>query len=383
MQTRKLFYEDCNLSSFSAHVTSCDYDGKNYLVTLDATAFYPEGGGQACDIGTLGGARVVNVQEKDGKLLHYCDSALEVGAQVEGKVDFARRFDIMQQHTGEHILSGILHRRYGCQNTGFHVGTDVMEVDFDAVVPAEDLAAIELEANEAIWKNVALRCWYPSPEELPNVVYRTKRALPWPVRIVQIPGYDSCACCGIHVAMTGQVGLIKIVSCVRLRGGVRMEVACGARAYRYVAAVCEQNRQVSQAFSAKMLETGSAAEKMNELLAQEKMRNAGLLNKVFHSIAQGYAGGENVLHISDMELDSSQVRVLAEHISAVTGGYAAVFAPKAPEGYSYCLASAQADLIALGKELNAALNGRGGGKPHFQQGSVRASEAEIRAFFEK
>lgn len=383
MQTRKLFYEDCNLSRFSATVTSCEEAGGRYLVMLDQTAFYPEGGGQACDVGVLGNARVLDVQEKDGKLLHYCDSSLKVGVQVEGEVDFARRFDVMQQHTGEHILSGILHRRYGCQNTGFHVGSDVMEVDFDVVVPTEDLADIEREANEAVWKNVALRCWYPTPEELPDVVYRTKRALPWPVRIVQIPGYDSCACCGIHVAMTGQVGLIKIVSCVKLRGGVRMEVACGARAYRYVAAVCEQNRQVSQAFSAKMLETGSAAEKMNELLAQEKLRNAGLLNKVFHSIAQGYAGGENVIHICDMELDSSQVRVLAERISAVTGGYTAVFAPKEPKGYSYCLASAQVDLTALGKELNAALNGRGGGKPNFQQGSIRASEAEIRAFLEK
>ena len=382
MHTRKLFYEDCNLSRFTANVLSCCQEGSLYAVILDATAFYPEGGGQACDIGTLSDSKVLDVQERDGQVVHFCDSALEVGAQVEGVVDYARRFDLMQQHTGEHILSGILNRRYGCQNTGFHVGTDVMEVDFDVVVPPEDLPAIELEANQAVWANVALRCWYPTPEELPNVVYRTKRALPWPVRIVQIPGYDSCACCGIHVAMTGQMGLIKIISCVKLRGGVRMEVACGARAYRYVAAVCEQNRQVSQAFSAKPLETGNAAVKMNELLAAEKYRANTLLGKVFDGIAQGYAGSADILHICADALESSQVRSLAERISAVTVGCAAVFAPK-EGGYNYCLASAEGDLVAMGKEMTAALNGRGGGKPNFQQGSVCASEAEIRAFFEK
>ena len=209
---RKLFYENSHLQEFTATVTDCWQTEKGWIVTLDATAFYPEGGGQACDIGTLGGVRVLDVQERDGKILHLCDGALEVGVEVTGKIDWERRFDLMQQHTGEHIVSGLLHEKFGYHNTGFHVGNNVMEVDFDGPVSAEDLAQIERRANEAIWQNLPVKCWIPEPEELPQVTYRTKRELPWPVRIVQVPGYDSCACCGIHVARTGEVGMIKILS---------------------------------------------------------------------------------------------------------------------------------------------------------------------------
>jgi alanyl-tRNA synthetase len=191
----------------------------------------------------------------------------------------------MQQHTGEHILSGILNARFGYQNVGFHVGADVMEVDFDGPLTPEDIAWAELEANKAIWEDIPVKCWFPSPEELPNVVYRTKRALPWPVRIVQVPGFDSCACCGIHVKTTGQVGLIKILSCVKFHQGVRLEMVCGQRAYRYTADVFNQNKQISQLFSAKILETAAAARKVSDALAAEKMRSATLEKQVLGQIA--------------------------------------------------------------------------------------------------
>ena len=197
---------------------------------------------------------------------------------------------------------------------------------------------IEREVNEAIWKNLPVKCWYPTQEELPDVPYRTKKALPWPVRIVEIPGYDSCACCGVHVAMTGEVGLMKIVSCIKFHQGVRMEIVCGSLAYRYLAAVWEQNRQVSQAFSAKMLETGSAAMKMNETLAAEKYRSAGLQMQLFDSIAKSYVNQENVLHISEAPLESTQIRALADKIGAVCSGFGAVFAPR-DGGVGYCLVS--------------------------------------------
>lgn len=382
METGKLFYEDCHLQTFTARVTLCEETAGGYLVTLDATAFYPEGGGQACDTGILGGVRVLDVQEKDGKIIHLCEAALAVGAEVTGTIDYEGRFQRMQQHTGEHILSGILNRRYGCHNVGFHMGSEFVEVDFDTTIPAEDLADIEREANEAVWKNLPVTCWIPSPEELPTVAYRTKKALPWPVRIVQVPGYDSCACCGVHVAMTGEVGLIKIVSCIKFHQGVRMEMVCGAPAYRYLAAVWEQNRQVSQAFSAKMLETGEAVVKMNEALAAEKYRAAGLRMQLFDSIAKSYVNQENVLHFADATLESAQIRDLADRIANGCRGYAAVFAPK-DGGFGYCMVSRHTDLSVLGKAMTAALSGRGGGKAAFQQGSVAATKAEIEAFFEK
>ena len=180
--TRKLYYEDCHLTSFSACVTGCEKTDKGWEVTLDATAFYPEGGGQACDLGTLNGIAVTDVRERGEEIIHLCEAALEVGAAAEGVIDYERRFDLMQQHTGEHIVSGIINRRYGYHNVGFHMGSEMTEIDFDGVIPPEDLAAIEQEANAALWQNLAVKCRYPSQEELPNVFYRTKRALPWPVR---------------------------------------------------------------------------------------------------------------------------------------------------------------------------------------------------------
>ena len=379
--TRKLYYEDCHLSRFSAQVTSCEESEKGWLVTLDATAFYPEGGGQACDLGKLGDTRVTDVREQGEDVVHFCTAPLEVGTVVEGSIDFDRRFDLMQQHTGEHIVSGIIHRRYGYHNVGFHMGANLTEIDFNGVIPPEDLPAIEMEANEALWKNLTVKCWYPAEEELPNVFYRTKKSLPWPVRIVQVPGYDSCACCGVHVSQTGEVGLVKLVSIMSFRGGSRMEMACGKRALNILNHAFDQNRQVSQAFSAKITETGAAARKMNEALAAEKYRSAGLQKQIFQSVAESYVNHNDVLHF-ETGLESGQIRELADAIADRCDGFAAVFSGRDDAGYSYCLVTRQGDLREFGKAMTSALSGRGGGKPNFQQGRVGATEAEIRNFFQ-
>ena len=382
METRKLYYEDCHLSNFSAQVMSCEETDKGYAVTLNATAFYPEGGGQACDLGTLNGVRVTDVREKGEQIIHLCDAPLEVGAEVEGVIDYERRFDLMQQHSGEHIVSGIIHERFGYHNVGFHMGAELVTIDFDGPIPAEVLAEIELEANRAVWGNTALHIWYPSEEELPTVGYRSKRALPWPVRVVEVPGYDKCACCGTHVAQTGEIGMIKLFSCVKFHEGVRIEMACGGRALRYLTAAYEQNRQVSQAFSAKIMETGEAARRMNEQLAAEKFRAAGLQKQVFAAIAAECKGAGNVLRFED-HLTPVQVRELCDAIGAICGGVAAVFSGSDEEGYSYCLMERGGDLRSFNKAMTAALCGRGGGKPEYQQGSVKAEKAAIEGFFKE
>ena len=380
METRKLYYEDSTAVQFTAQVLSCEKQEKGFAVVLDKTLFYPEGGGQAGDTGILGGVRVLDTQEEDDRVLHFCDGALTPGRSVDGAIDYGPRFYRMQQHSGEHIVSGILHRRYGCHNTGFHMGADMTTIDFDAVIPPEALPDIEAEANQAIYQNIPLHIWVPSPEELPGVTYRTKRALPWPVRIVEIPGYDSCACCGTHVKSTGSIGLIKLFSAVSFRGGTRIEMACGKRALEILNGAYEQNRQVSQAFSAKLLETGAAACRMNELLAAEKYRCVSLQRRIFASIARGCADAGDVVCFEE-GLDSNGVRELTEQITRVCGGTAAVFSGADGAGYSFCLGTSSGDLRALCKEMNQALRGRGGGKPMFQQGRVQASEQEIRAFF--
>ena len=376
--TRKLYYEDCHLDRFTARVTGCEETEKGWRITLDATAFYPEGGGQACDIGTLGGVKVLDVQEMGEGVIHLCDGALTIGSEVEGIVDLPRRFDLMQQHTGEHIVSGIIHDLFGWHNSGFHMGKGIMEVDFDGPIPADALAEIERKANEAVWQNIPLKCWIPTPEELPTIFYRTKKALPWPVRIVQVPGYDSCACCGIHVASTGEVGLIKILSAAKFHQGTRLEMVCGRRAYDYLCGIFQQNRAVSQAFSAQPLQTGEAAAKMNETLAALKFRCAGLEKQLYDAIANSYVNRKDVLIIDDT---IPSPRELADKIAGKCQGYAAVFAGRDGSGYNFCIISRDTDLRPLGKGLTAALNGRGGGKPECQQGSVKATRSEIEAFF--
>ena len=380
MQTQKRYYEDSHMAHFTATVLSCAQTEKGYEVILDATAFYPEGGGQAADTGTLGAARVLDTRERGETVIHLCDKPLTVGETVEGTIDYAARFHRMQQHSGEHIVSGIINRRYGYHNTGFHMGSDLVTIDFDGVIPAEDLPSIEAEANSAVWQNLTVKCWYPSEEELPSVFYRTKRALPWPVRIVQIPGFDSCACCGTHVQATGEIGIIKLFSAISFRGGTRMEMACGESALKLLNQAYEQNRQVSQAFSAKIQETGAAARRMNEVVAQQKFRITGLERQIFSAVAAGYAGKGNVCHFEE-GLDNVAVRELADAIAEQCGGWAAVFSGSDAEGYAFCLVTREGDLRALGKEMTKRLNGRGGGKPNFQQGRVNAARAQIEGFF--
>ena len=382
METRKLYYEDPHMRSFSAVVCACEQTAKGYAVILDATAFYPEGGGQAADTGTLGGAKVLDVHEKEGNVIHTCDNPLTVGQTVEGTIDYEARFYRMQQHTGEHIVSGILYRRYGCQNAGFHMGSEVITIDVDHVVPAEDLPDIEREANEAVWRNIPVSCTYPSPEQLQNMFYRSKKALTGPVRIVEIPGVDTCACCGTHVKFTGEVGVIKMISAVNFRNGTRMEMACGKQALDLLNGCFDQNRQVSQAFSAKIMQTGEAARRMNEQVEKLKYRLVGLERQIFEGIAGSYADRGDVVHF-EQALDNVAVRELADRIADRCGGTAAVFSGSDEDGYAFCLVTRQGDLRQLCRDMTAALGGRGGGKPNFQQGRVTARKTEIETFFAK
>ncbi len=380
METLKLYYQDPNIREFTATVTSCREGKGGWEITLDQTAFYPEGGGQACDTGTLGKVNVLDVQEREQQVIHLCDNPLPVGQTVAGEICWDRRFDLMQQHTGEHIVSGIIHRIYGYGNCGFHVGQQVMEVDFDGPIDPETLAKIEWEANEAVWQDLPVKCWYPSREELPGVFYRTKRQLPWPVRIVQVPGYDSCACCGVHVSTTGQVGLIKILSCVKFHQGVRLEMVCGKRALSYMCAIFEQNRQVSQTFSAKMLETGDIAKRVSQQLSAEKFRASGLEKRIISMIAESYVNHHKVVHF-EPELSPGAVRDLADRIGQICKGWAAVYSGTDENGYCLCIVSPNGDVRELGRQAAQALNGRGGGKANCFQGSFKATQSEIEAFF--
>lgn len=379
MNTTKLYYEDSHLRTFTATVTGCTQAKDGWEVTLDATAFYPEGGGQASDTGILGEAKVLSVREDGEEIFHLSDTPLAVGSAVSGQINWEHRFDLMQQHAGEHMVSGIIHKRYGWHNVGFHMGADVVTIDFDGPVPAEDLQAIENAANAAIWENLPIKCWYPTPEELPTVPYRRKKDLLWPVRIVEIPGIDICACCGTHPITTGEIGLVKLFSCVKFHQGVRIEMACGKRALDMLSHAFEQNRQVSQAFSAKIQETGQAARRMNDALAAEKIRAAGLEKRLFACIAQSHAGKELALHFEE-DLSPNACRELADAI-AQHCQVAVTLSGTDETGYSLCIVSREQDAKAIGQEAAKGLNGRGGGKKEVFQGRVAATRQEIEAYF--
>ena len=378
--SEKLYYSDPFLQEFTATVLSCEQDKAGWKVVLDRTAFYPEGGGQPADTGILGDAKVIDVREKEGVIVHTCDKALNVGETVTGRIDWARRFDHMQQHSGEHIVSGIICARYGCDNVGFHLGKDIVTIDFNHDISPDDLPAIEAQANAFIWSDTPIDIRFLEGDALRQAEYRSKKFIPGLVRLVAFPGADCCACCGTHVLRAGQVGLVKLLSCQKFREGVRMELLCGKRAFDYLSGTWEQNLAVSRALSAKPLQTHAAVERLKGELESVKLRAATLETADFARKGAEYAGkGDVVLFEGDMSADS--VRRLCDAVLDTCGGQCAVFAGE-DGNFKYAVGIRDGDIRPLVKELNGALNGRGGGKPNFAQGSVAAKEADIQAFFE-
>lgn len=380
-ETKRLYYEDVYKKEFTAKVLECRESKKGYEIILNQTAFYPEGGGQPSDTGILGGINVKEVHEKDGELIHYTDGPLEVGMDVIGKINWGRRFDLMQQHSGEHIVSGLVHEAFGYDNVGFHMGSDVITIDFNGMLDEEQMAEIEAKVNQIIWENQEVEIFYPTEEELKNLDYRSKKELSGWVRIVRFPGADTCACCGTHVTRTGEIGMVKLLSVVKFREGVRMEMLSGKRVLDYLNMVNEQNRQISVKLSAKMDKTASAVARLQDENFALKGRVHALEEEFIVGEAAKWKEKENVLLFQE-GMEAGSVQKLTDAILQVCKGRCAVFSRNADGSYKYAMGEKDGDLRQFTKEMNAVLNGRGGGKPFFVQGSVQASEKEIRAFFE-
>lgn len=379
--TEKLYEQDAFLTQFEGKVLSCVQGKKGFNIVLDRTAFYPEGGGQPFDMGTLGDAKVLEVHGRDGEIVHTCDRPLKPGAAVTGVIDWERRFDLMQQHSGEHIVSGLAHALWGCENVGFHMGAEVVTIDLSLPLTEDRLAQLEAEANRYIWRDIPAEITCPSPEELEHIRYRSKKELAGQVRIVTFPGADCCACCGTHVKSAGQVGLVKLLSMQKFREGVRIELVCGNRAFTYLNRTFKQNTRVSQLLSAKVFETGAAVERLlgeNETL---KSRLASLEEARFAALAEQYAGAGDVVLFED-GLSPDSLRRLCDAVLHSCGGRCACFSGNDSSGCKYAVGQTGGDLRDFVKELNRALNGRGGGKPDFVQGSVQAGREEIERFFQ-
>ena len=375
----KLYEENPYLTTFSAQVESCTPSKKGFDILLDQTAFYPEGGGQPYDLGTLGGVRVLEVHEREGRVVHTCDAPLTPGTCVEGAIDWERRFDLMQHHSGEHIVSGLAHAAFGCDNVGFHMGADVITIDLNVVLDEDQLRWLEGQANRYIWEDHPISITFPSPQELEVLEYRSKKALSGRVRIVSFPGADTCACCGTHVSSSGQVGLVKLLSVQKFREGVRIELVCGGRAMNYINHVMDQNHQVSTLLSAKVFETGTAVQRLLEENTALKSRVLTMEERHFAALAQEHAGEQDVV-LFEEGLSPDSLRRLCDALLQTCSGRCACFSGSEESGYKYAMGERGGDLRAFTKTMNQALQGRGGGKPDFVQGSLQASQEEICTF---
>lgn len=381
--TKKLYDIDSHIKTFEATVLSCEKKGKKYEIILDQTAFFPEAGGQTADTGTIGEARVSDVQERGGELVHYADRPLEAGQKVQCELDWEIRFRKMQNHTGEHIISGITHELHGASNVGFHLSADDVTLDFDIELTREQLNYIEYLANVIVSRNLSVTAEYPTDEELAAMDYRSKLELTENVRIVTIEDCDRCACCAPHVKRTGEVGLIKLLDFARHKGGVRIHMQCGLDALDDYRVKYENVQSISALLSVKQHETAAGVERFLEELERQKKAYTVMTEKyiALRLSSLTVSGGNACLFEEDM--DAIALRGLVNGMMTMTDGLCGAFCARPEGGWSYVIGSTAIPLRAKAKEINSALGGKGGGTDEMIQGSVTCSREAIEEYFAK
>lgn len=380
--TEKLYYIDGETREFTARVVSCTPDGGAWAVELDRTAVFPGGGGQEADTGTINGLPIIGMREENETVYHILPAPLEQGSTVTGTVDWALRFPRMQGHSGEHIFSGTVHRLYGGENVGFHMGAGAMTIDFSVELTAEQLEQCELEANRAVWADIPVNSLLPDADTLAHMEYRSKKELTGRVRIVEIPGVDMCACCAPHVAHTGEIGAIKVVDSMRHRGGTRISLICGEAAWRDYAELHRVNARVSALLSAKRLETDAAVERVLRESEEKHAEVTRLRREILSLKAAAIPETEGNICLFEPDMDMVTLRELVNAGVGKCSGVCAAFSGE-DGAYKYIIGSASTDLRAAAKEINAAISGRGGGSASMIQGTSTASRTELEAYFLK
>ena len=380
-EMNELFYTNPYLREFDATVVACTEGKKGFEVVLDNTAFYPEGGGQPADLGTLGEAKVSDVRRQNGVIVHFTDKALEVGATVHGVLDWERRYDNMQNHTGEHVLSGVINHAFGYENVGFHMHDDAITIDMDGPMTDDDVKAMEKAANDMIKADIAVDISFPSAEERAAMGFRSKKELTGKVRIVNIPTADCCACCGTHVKSTQEVGIIKVLSASKHRGGTRIEFVCGDRALRDFTKKHDEVIKASRLLSVKPDEVAAAVEKTLQTLVARDERIAQMNQRYFEMKTTMLPADQTILTLFEEGLTPFELKLFATQVAeSKKAQVTALLAPAAAADgtvvYNYVIAWDDARLREASKTLNQRLNGRGGGKD-MVQGSFKAARAEI------
>ena len=380
----KLYYDRPYVKTFEAVVADCR-PGKDcfFEVFLDRTAFYPEGGGQPADMGSLGEASVLDVKERPEGIVHITDKPLKAGSRVNGIIDWERRFCLMQNHSGEHLLSGIVHKYYGLDNVGFHMGKDEVTVDFNGILTMEEIEVVESEVNELIWQDIPVLESYPSKEELSLIDYRSKKELTGQVRLIEFPGGDVCACCGTHVMTTGEIGILKVTGMIHYKGGVRLTMLCGRMALKDYCKKQKTVSGISVLLSAKPDHLLEAVDRLKEEGQKKDGRLGQLSKELLERKAGDYPELDVPLLVFERDLSPVQLRQFCTMLYEGKKG-SVVLTCSGDEGFfQYALGSSQEDMRALSKTLNGRLNGRGGGSTLMAQGTFQALQEDIRKVFEE
>jgi len=383
MKKTELIYEnDSYCAEFEATVLSCTENNGRYDVVLDRTAFFPEGGGQAADKGTIDGILVLDVQINDGVVIHSLERVCPIGKTVTGKLDWQTRFTRMQRHSGEHILSGTVHSLFGYNNVGFHMSETGMKIDFDGPLTQSDIDRVEEEVNFAVWKNLKVTAFYPTDEEIKNIEYRSKLDNIENLRLVEIEGVDCCACCAPHVARTGEVGLVKIIDSMPVKGGIRLTVLAGYEALCDYSMLNTLNKQLMKTLSVTREAVSDAAKRQTELIDTLRHEKGELSNRLaWRELSlvnvnnSAYAFSENS---SYDELIYCANKLADEGVET-----SLLFSKNDDDGYIYLISSRERDVREIVKRLNTTFNGRGGGKPNYAQGRVICDSIEkLKSFAE-
>ena len=349
--TERLYYADSHRQDFTARVVSCRPDG----LIADAES-------------AVHGVPVTDTRATEGEILHFVAAPLAEGAVVTGALDWDRRFALMQNHSGEHIVSGTANRLFGCDNVGFHMSGGEVTIDLNAEMTPKQLDRLEEEANRVVFENRAVRTYFPKPEVLEKIRYRSKKEMTGNVRLVEIENCDLCACCAPHVNRTGEIGMIRIINAMRHRGGMRLTAVCGVNAFEDYRRMCRAAEEISAMLSVPRTETARGVSRQSEELERAKSETAALRRRLLEMKIAGMTPDGGDLVIFEQGLADAGADRCAGVCAAFSGG----------GGFQYAVASRHVDLKPRAKAFNELIEGRGGGSSSMIQGSCRASEDTIR-----
>lgn len=380
MKKEIAYYYDAYQKTIQSKVIDCVKSKKGYDIVLEDTCFYPEGGGQPADKGILCGQQVLDVQERNNIIYHTVKNEIPVGTVAEGEIDWEYRFDLMQNHTAEHILSGIAYRKYGLHNVGFHMGKDVITLDFDGKLSQQQIIELEQCANEAVMQNKTIKIYYPTKKELQELDYRSKKSLEGIVRIVEIPEYDICACCGIHTKTTGEIGSIKIIQHDNYKGGIRLQMVAAKRALKDYNEKSQNAYEISRLLSVTVKDISKAVEKLKKEKDTLQWQINFLEKQKLEQIADTVKEDTKKAVFFEKVLNNKTLQYFATMICE-KADVAAVFSGEEQTGYTYILMSHKHDMKQLKQMLSEVYQCNGGGTKEMVQGKIQAKKEEIIQFF--